>query len=168
MKKPNKALEPWSQLSFDVIGIEMSVPTRQPTPDEFSYITETLVRLRNHYHQWPEYGEDYLDLVKFAFYENCGNSDCCGRLLAEATPIALGNELVNKHGFSWVMTHRENDWHFSVAHPAFESPIDVTTLENREWNDEDYDGIELSPGEVTADSLDCIIRRMHSALKKSR
>jgi hypothetical protein len=151
-----------------VIGIEMSTSSRQLTADEFSYINEMLARLRNHYHQWPEYGEDYLDLVRFAFYENCGNSDCCGQLLAEAAPIALGNELVTKHGFTWVMRQRENEWHFSVAHPAFESPIDLTTLENREWNDEDYDGLDLSTGEITADSLDCIIRRTRSALKKSR
>ncbi len=145
----------------------MSTVTRQPTADEFSYINEILARLRNHYHQWPEYGENYLELVRFAYYENCGNSECCGLLLAEAAPIALGNELVVKHGFTWVMTRPENDWHYSVAHPAFESPIDLTMLENREWNDEDYGGVDLSPGEITADSLDCIIRRTLSALEKS-
>jgi hypothetical protein len=146
----------------------MSISVRQLTADEFAYVNETLTRLRDHYHQWPEYGDDYLELIKFAFYENCGDSDCCGKLLAEAAPIALGNELVTKHGFSWIMTQPDHEWHYSVAHPALDSPIDLTSLENREWNDEEYVGTELSAGEITVNSLDCIVRRTRSAVKKSR
>jgi len=133
--------------------------SRQLTSSEQSYIADIFQRLRDHFHEWPDNGDDVHELVGFAIYEGCGGSDCCGRLLEEAAPIALGDELVRRHEFEWVMVHADGAWHFAVTHPSLSQPIDLQQMEDGSWNDEEYDEPTL-PGEMTHDSLETILARI--------
>jgi hypothetical protein len=47
-----------------------------------------------------------------------------------------------------------------VEHPALDRPIDLASLEDGTWNDEDYDQ-PPDPGRATLDSLPTIIERVH-------
>jgi hypothetical protein len=133
--------------------------SRQLTQSERAYIADLFQRLRNHFHEWPEYGDDVHELIGFAFYEGCGSTDCCGKLLEEAAPIALGDELVRRHGFEWAMVQHDEEWHYAVTHPSLSQPIDLQQLENSSWNDEEYDE-PTDPGEMTHDSLKTILARV--------
>ncbi|MCB9855779.1 MAG: hypothetical protein H6818_08825 [Phycisphaerales bacterium] len=133
--------------------------SRQLTTSEHTYIADLFQRLRDHFHEWRDYGDDVHDLVGFAYYEECGGTDCCGRLLAEAAPIALGHELVRRYGFEWAMVRCDNAWHFAVSHPSLSQPIDLQRLEDGSWNDEDYDE-PTDPGEMTHESLETILLRV--------
>jgi hypothetical protein len=97
-----------------------------------------LRRLQEHFHQWPHGGREH-DLVAFAYYEGCGGTACCGEILAEAAPLALGKELVANHGFRWAMIASGDTWRYGVVHPALDGPIDLVSLEDGSWNDEEYD-----------------------------
>jgi hypothetical protein len=137
--------------------------TRDLAPSEEAFIAGVLRRLREHFHEWcgPAAEGHEHDLVAFAFYEGCGGSEHCGEILAEAAPIALGRELVARHGFRWVMIASGDNWRYGVAHPALSRPIDLLSLEDGSWNDEEYDpGGEPAPGETTHDSLDTIVKRV--------
>ncbi len=132
---------------------------RTLTTDESSHVGDVLSRLRNHFSEWPNYENNEHELVSFAFYEGCGGSDHCGNLLAEAAPFALASALVSKHGFEWVMVFRNQSWKFALRHASLESPIELSSLEDGRWNDNEYDETPC-PGETTNDSLECIVRRV--------
>jgi hypothetical protein len=139
---------------------------RDPTPAEAAFIADVLRRLREHYHTWcaPETEGHEYDLVAFAYYEGCDRRDeCCRGILSEAAPFALGQELVLRHGFRWVMLPSGDTWRYGVAHPTLEHPIDLLSLEDGSWNDEEYDpGSEPHPGDgsMTHDSLETILKRI--------
>jgi hypothetical protein len=97
--------------------------------------------------------------VAFAFYERCGGTECCGAILAEAAPLALGKELVARHGFRWVMVTSGQSRRYGVTHPALDRPIDLASLEDGSWNDEEYDQPPV-PGRMTHDSLETIVGRV--------
>jgi hypothetical protein len=136
-----------------------TVSSRSLTPAEKASITRTLRRLREHFHEWPHYEGHEHDLIEFAYYEGCGDTECCGDLLAKAAPFALGKELVARHGFQWVMITSGRSWRYGVAHPALDRPIDLASLEDGSWNDEEYDEPPCS-GRMTVDSLDTIVERV--------
>jgi hypothetical protein len=127
-------------------------------------IEEVLQRLREHYPpDWPgnAVGFEY-DLVAFAIYEGHDERDaCCRELIAEAAPFALGRALVGFHGFQWATVITADAWHFAVTHPALDCPIDLESLEDGSWNEEEYDQ-PPSPGRTTLDSLETIVRRVRS------
>lgn len=127
------------------------------TPAEEATVEEVLRRLREHFHEWPCVPGHEHDLVAFAYYEGCGHrGECCREILSEATPLALGQELVIKHGFRWVMVRSGRSWRYGVEHPAVDRPIDLNSLEDGSWNEEEYDH-PPSPGVITHDSLETIV-----------
>ena len=137
---------------------------RSPTPSEKAFIADVLRRIREHFREWPRYEEREHNLVAFAYYEGCGGSDHCGQILAEAAPLALGQELVLRHGFEWVMiagNNSGNSWRYGVTHPALNEPIDLVSLEYGAWNREEY-STPPSPGVVTHDSLETILAQVES------
>lgn len=136
----------------------MELPTSRPLePVEVATIDSVLLRLKEHFH---ESADDFeYNLVGFAFYEGCGGSDHYGAILAEASPLALGKELVLRHGFTWAAVREGDEWHFAVTHPRLESPIDLTTLEDGRYDSDTYDE-PPDPGEVTYQALDGILRKV--------
>jgi hypothetical protein len=143
----------------------MSAPsTRDLDPTEEAHIADVLRRLREHYHIWVREPGYEHDLAAFAYYEGCDRRDeCCRAILGEAAPFALGQELVARHGFRWVMLGAGDTWQFGVTHPALAAPIDLLSLEDGSWNDREYDpGSEPHPGDgsMTHDSLETILRRI--------
>jgi len=123
------------------------------TDEERGRIADVLRRLRDHFHEWPGYEGHEHELVGFAYYEGCGDSACCGDLLAEAAPIALGAELVARHGFAWVSS---GPGRYVVAHPALAGPVDLAAVEGGAWCDDPPD--EPARGEVTHRSLAGLVR----------
>ena len=131
-------------------------------------MADVLRRLREHFHEWcgPETEGHEHELVAFAHYEGCARSDHCRAILGEAAPLALGQELVARHGFRWVMIASGDTWRYGVAHPALSEPIDLLSLEDGAWNDEEYDpGSKPHPGDgsMTHDSLATILARVATA-----
>lgn len=128
---------------------------------EKAFIADLLRRLREHFPEWtkdsPE-GHEHA-LVGFAFYEGCGDSRCCGEILAEAAPFALGQELVTRHGFRWIMLIAGKTCRYGVLHPELHEPIDLASLEDGFWNDRIYE-TPPSRGEKTYDSLETIVERI--------
>jgi hypothetical protein len=130
---------------------------------EKAFIADVLRRLREHFPEWNK--DDDAEgaehgLVGFAFYEGCGNTRCCGEILAEAAPFALGQELVTRHAFRWIMLTSGEAPRYGVMHPALVEPIDLGALEDGSWNDRQYNG-PPSLGETTHDSLETIVERVH-------
>src|SRR5262245_39837024 len=140
--------------------------SRALTPTEEAVIADVLRRLREHFYVWcaPETEGHGYDLAAFACYGGCDRRDeCCRAILGEAAPFALGQELAARHGFRWVMLAAGDTWRYGVAHPALPGPIDLHSLEDGSWNDEEYDpGSEPHPGDgsMTHDSLETILRRV--------
>ena len=133
---------------------------RALTPAEKRSVEKVLRGLREHFHGWkcPQ-GYEH-DLVGFAYYEGCGHRwECCREILTEAAPLALGRELVARHGFRWVMIRARRSWCYAVAHPALGWPIDLYALEDGSWNAEEYDQ-PPDPGKMTHDSIETIARRV--------
>jgi len=136
--------------------------TESLTNQQRDHVADVLRRLREHYHQWPGYEGDEHELVGFAYYEGYGDSDCCGELLAEAAPIALGSELVTRHGFAWVSLGAGR---FGVTHAALADPIDLAVLEDGKWCDEPTES--PARGELTNDSLEGIVRAVGGRIRSS-
>jgi hypothetical protein len=115
---------------------------RSLTRPEKAFIADVLRRLREHFHEWNKNssaeGAEH-GLVGFAYYEGCGDTRHCGEILAEAAPFALGQELVTRHGFRWVMLTSGEAPRYAVTHPALSEPIDLASLEDGAWNDREYD-----------------------------
>lgn len=139
-----------------------AISPRSLTPAEKASITRVLRKLREHYpKEWPGCIEGHEHhLVAFAYYEGCGHRwECCREVLAEAAPLALGRELVANHGFRWVMLSSGESRRYGVAHPVLDRPIDLASLEDGSWNDEEYDQ-PPDPGRMTHDSLETIVERV--------
>ncbi len=139
--------------------------TREPTPAEDKRIEEVLGRLREHFKIWcgPNARGQEHHLAWFAYYEGCaGRDECCGLILDEAAPFALGRELVEHHGFRWVMLPLDGEWRYGVAHPALDAPIDLFSLEDGSWNQEEYDQPPYR-GMLILDSLESIVERVGRA-----
>ena len=140
--------------------------TRDLTPSEEAHVADVFRRLREHFYVWsaPETPGHEHDLVAFAYYEGCHRRDeCCRAILGEAAPLALGQELVTRHGFRWVMIASGDAWRYGVAHPALSRPIDLLSLEDGSWNEVEYSGgSEPHPGDgsMTHDSLETILERV--------
>jgi hypothetical protein len=133
--------------------------TRDLEPAEEAHLADVLRRLREHFSVWAREGYEH-SLAGFAYYEGCaGRDQCCHDLLAEAAPFALGQELTARHGFRWAMLGSEDSWSYAVTHPALAQPIDLLSLEDASWNDEDYDGEWQYSGKTTIDSLITILTR---------
>jgi hypothetical protein len=129
------------------------------TDEQRAYVDDVLRRLRDHFHEWPcPKGYEYK-LMAFAYYEGCGDSECCRELLAEAAPFAVGQELVTHHGFRWVMIGARRSSRYGVEHPALDRPIDLASLQDGSWNEQEYDQ-PPSPGKMTLDSLETIAERV--------
>jgi hypothetical protein len=133
--------------------------SRDLNPSDEASIAGVLRGLREHFREWPTAECHEHHLVAFAYYEGCGGSACCGRLLAEAAPLALGGELVARHGFRWVMLDSGESPRYGVIHPALDRPLDLASLEDGSWNDEEYDQ-PPDPGRRTHDSLGTIVERV--------
>ena len=134
---------------------------RDLTRPEKAIIADVLRRLREHFPEWTrnfDEGNEH-SLVGFAFYEGCGDSRHCGGILAEAAPFALGQELVVRHGFRWVILRSGEAPRYGVAHPTLDVPIDLGSLEDGSWNGREYEG-PPSRGERTHDSLETIVQRV--------
>src|SRR4051794_40962423 len=96
---------------------------RDLTRPEKAFVAAVLRRLREHFPEWNKNdsaGGAEHDLVGFAFYEGCGDTRHCGEILAEAAPFALGQELVTRHGFRWVMLSSGEAARYGVMHPALD------------------------------------------------
>ena len=137
---------------------------RDRTAPEEAHAADVFRRVREHYREWcgpNSEGYEY-DLVAFAYYEGCHRRDeCCRALLTEAAPLALGQELVARHGFRWVMLGVGDTWRYGVTHPALSDPIDLLSLEDGSWNEFEYDpGSEPTVGRMTHDSLETIVERV--------
>jgi hypothetical protein len=122
-------------------------------------VADVLRRLREHFHEWPGYEGHEHDLVGFAYYEGCGDRPCCGDILAEAAPVALGAELVARHGFAWASL---GPGRLAVTHPALAGPVDLAALEGGAWCDEPPG--TPSRGEVTHGSLAGLVRAVGGRL----
>ena len=138
---------------------------RNLTRSEKTFIGDVLRRLREHFPEWTKMGltdegAEY-DLVGFAFYEGCGDTRHCGDILAEAAPFAIGRKLVEDHGFRWVMLASEAAPRYAVGHPALAEPIELASLENGAWNDQEYE-IPPARGRRTHESLVTILARIAS------
>jgi len=129
-------------------------------------LDDVLQELRNHFHQWsPTYQSEH-ELVAFAFYEGCGGSSHCSQILARSAPLALGKELVLKHGFEWLMVRAPDTWHYAVSHPPTGLLIDLQSIDDGEWIQanrfETHD-----PGSNTNRSFDAILARIGRATSGS-
>jgi hypothetical protein len=133
------------------------------TRPERAFIADVLRRLREHFPEWNKKdsakGNEHT-LVGFAFYEGCGDSRHCGEILAEAAPFALGQELVTRYGFRWVMLPSGGIARYGVMHPALDEPVDLSSLADGSWNGREYDGLP-SRGVRTHDSLETIVEQVH-------
>ena len=123
------------------------------TGEQRAYIADLMRRLREHFHEWPcvEGGEN--DLVGFAYYEGRGDSACCGDLLAEAAPVALGAELVARHGFAWMSP---GPGRLAVSHPALAEPVELAAMDGGGWCDDPPD--HPARGQVAHRSLAGLVR----------
>jgi hypothetical protein len=132
---------------------------RKLTRPEKAYIVDVLRGLRDHFREWNFAERSEHALVGFAYYEGCGDSRHCGQILAETAPFALGQELVAEHGFRWVMLPSEGAARYGVIHPDLDAPIDLASLEDGLWNDNEY---EYPPerGVRTHESLETILGRV--------
>ena len=120
---------------------------------------EVFEALRSHFHEWSANYESEHDLIGFAYYEGCGGSGCCGSILAQSAPLALGKQLVGKHGFAWIMTRAKNDWHYAVVHPSAGVFIDLQSIDDGSWTGGDpYDS--PPPGKRTHDSYEKIVKHV--------
>jgi hypothetical protein len=147
----------------------MQPPLSRPLePAELAAIDDVLQRLKDHFHQWRRayVGFDH-HLVEFAFYEGCGGTDCCGAILAEAAPLALGTELVLHYDFSWPAVRQGDQWHFAVTHPSLAEPIDLMTLEDGRYDTDSHDH-PPHPGQLTYQSLDGILNAVGLRRKWNR
>src|SRR3954452_11812951 len=104
-----------------------AISSRNPTKAEEAAVALVLRELREHFHEWPTSEGHEHHLVAFAYYEGCGGSACCGQLLAEAAPLALGGDRVPNHGFRWVMLISGESRRYGVVHPALSGPIDLAS-----------------------------------------
>lgn len=76
---------------------------------------ELAVRVVNeHFIEWRGMFEYPIELCSFAYYEGCGEKQCCSEILERQTPIILVGELVRradfeiiKPGRNWVINHRK-------------------------------------------------------------
>jgi hypothetical protein len=66
---------------------------------------------------------------------------------------------VANHGFRWAIVRSGRTWRYAVAHPALDRPIDLASLEDGSWNEEEYDQPPC-PGRMTLESLPTIIERV--------
>ena len=133
---------------------------RSLTSAEEGAVEDVLRRLREHFSAWPCPPGHEHELMGFAYYEGCGHRwECCRATLAEAAPFALGRALVAHHGFRWVMIRSGRSWRYGVIHPALGRPIDLASLEDGSWNEEEYDE-PPSSGRMALDSLDTIVARV--------
>lgn len=125
-------------------------------------IDAVLAELRAHFHEWSQGLDHEHDLIGFAFYEGCGGQSCCGDILARAAPLAVGKELVKKHGFEWVMMRASEGWNPAVIHPASGLFIDLQELENGVFLDDPYRHA-AEPGRATHESYEAIVRQIQKA-----
>ena len=125
---------------------------REPTQEEMSVVAWRLAELRRVFAVWSDnYDDDEFDLLWFAFYEDCDEP-----VMASAAPYAVGNSLVKKDGFRWVMVPSGGSWHHGVAHPLLAEPIDLLALEGDGWYRPEVDDEPPRPGEAALDSRDFI------------
>lgn len=80
-------------------------------------------------------------------------------VLAEAAPVALGAELVARHGFVWASLGRGR---LAVWHPALAVPVELADIEAGGWCDEPPD--PPSRGEVAHGSLAGLVRAVGGRL----
>jgi hypothetical protein len=134
---------------------------RNLTRSEAAFVAVVLRELCDHFHEWRTFEGHEHSLVGFAYYEGCGDSGHCGKILAGAAPFALGKELVTLHGFRWVMVSSGDTWRYGVLHPALKQPVELHSLENGSWNDNENEYEEApEQGKRTHDSLATIVKRV--------
>ena len=124
---------------------------REPTREEMSVVTRQLAELRRVFAVWSDNYDDEFDLLWFAYYEGCDEA-----VMASAAPYAVGNSLVKKDDFRWVMVPADDSWHHGVANPLLAEPIDLLALEGGSWYRPEADDEPPRPGEAALDSRDFI------------
>lgn len=137
----------------------------RPSTREFSSADEANLKdifaeLRAHFHEWSDDYDSEHDLIAFAFYEGCGRSGHCSSILGKAAPLAVGKELVAKHGFQWTMVRAKAEWHCAVSHPSRGLFIDLQALDDGSWLDKGHEA--RPPGMLAHDSYEAIVRRLES------
>ncbi len=142
----------------------MESSTRVLTPNEQSQIATALQRLRDHFKEWPtDTGKEWY-LVNFAYYEECGRRDqCCIDILRECAPLAMGQTLVNDHGFEWCMIKSPDSWRFAVRHSEITNPFDLYDLDEHpilDPDEHDEDTEPFDPGEGAHESIHAILRQI--------
>lgn len=70
--------------------------------------------VKTHFSEWQDKFEHPIELCSFAYYEGCGEKECCSDILERNTPIILVGELVRRTGFElvkggreWVISHKK-------------------------------------------------------------
>lgn len=137
-------------------------PTNQPTANELAVIDSVLTELRQHFHEWADWPGDPHWIIGFAYYEGCGDRDCCREVIGRAAPFALGQRLVERHGFTWTMLGDAPPRRYAVTHPQHDAPIALDSLETGDWVDPDdeEDFGPPTPGWRTHHSYDRIVRHV--------
>lgn len=133
--------------------------TRPFTAEDQRLLDEAFTELRAHFHEWPGY-ESAHALVGFAFYEGCGGRGRDGAILARVAPLAVGQELVSKHGFVWQMVRAAGGWNYAVYHPPTSLFVDLESLDAGSWIDADRFA-PAAPGRRAHDSCDAIVRHVN-------
>ena len=133
----------------------MSDEERDLSADEYASVELALKSLRDHFPEWKHNNSDY-ELIEFAYYEGCGRDKHCSDVLQKAAKFALGQELVSKYNFTWLMVRKENSWSYAVTHWVLDRHIILSSLEDGRWVDDEYDE-EPAPGQRTIDSLEYIV-----------
>lgn len=136
---------------------------RPLTKAESTDVEDQLERLRDHYECWPTERGNEWRLSRFAYYEGCDRTPACAEILAIASPLALGRELVERHGCEWCMIETDDGARIGVAHHSLEMPIDLYGLDSSPLLDPDEHDEDLEPfarGEGAVESLFAIVRKL--------
>lgn len=139
----------------------MNTNTRSLTTVEASEIQASLARFREHFKQWSHQTGKEWYLADFAYYEGCGQDECCVDILKKCAPLALGQTLVHDYGFEWCMIEHGNDPKIGVNHPDIARPLDLYQLDDAPMLDPDEhdDDMEpFDPGEGAIQSIYAIVR----------
>jgi len=128
---------------------------------DLEYIERTLQELKEHYKEWVNsYSPNPLDLCQFAYYEQCGGTECCNEILERGSPIALGNELVSKGVCEWVKYNGELALnHKNLGLLTFEQIAKGGWFSEDDQPEERWPELmeNMAPGEIIANSFDKLV-----------
>lgn len=147
-------------------------PRKRPLDQEEKlYIQTVLNELFDHFYQWKSaHTNDPHGLMEFAYYEGCGDTECCGDILFKAAPFALGTYLKTNYGCEWVMVKENSSWHFAIDHEVLDNPIELLSLESGQYYRQDPEDVHeyLARGEKTIYSAQAIINLINLGKRQSQ